>query len=77
VPPADPSGIRPGTPALTTRGLRVEHMPRVSAWIDRALEATARHDRPARWRIAGEVRELPAGYPIPGWRQVPAACRMR
>src|SRR5215510_6638935 len=37
--PFDPSGIRLGTPALTTRGLREEHMPAVAAWMDAAVTA--------------------------------------
>src|SRR4029453_8164124 len=37
--PFDPSGLRIGTPALTTRGLGPAHMPAVAAWIDDAVTA--------------------------------------
>ena len=65
--PFDPSGIRLGTPALTTRGLTEEQMPQVAAWIDRAVTAAVKDDEAALERVAGEVRELLAGYPMPGW----------
>ncbi len=63
--PFDPSGIRIGTPAVTTRGLGVEQMPQVADWIDRAV--TAADDEAAIDKIAGEVRELLRAYPMPGW----------
>src|SRR5580692_9149988 len=56
--PFDPSGIRIGTPALTTRGLREEHMPQVAAWMDEAITAALKEDEQVIERIAGEVREL-------------------
>jgi glycine hydroxymethyltransferase len=65
--PFDPSGIRLGTPAITTRGLTEEHMPQLAAWIDEAVTAAAKDDEAALDRIAAEVRDLLAGYPIPGW----------
>jgi len=63
--PFDPSGIRLGTPALTTRGLTEAHMPQVAAWIDEAIDATRKDDEATLQRIAGEVRELLASYPVP------------
>ncbi|MFI9007813.1 serine hydroxymethyltransferase [Actinosynnema sp. NPDC053489] len=63
--PFDPSGVRLGTAAVTTRGLTEEHMPRIADWIDRAVRAA--DDEPALDRIASEVAELMAGYPMPGW----------
>ncbi|SHE73925.1 serine hydroxymethyltransferase [Streptoalloteichus hindustanus] len=65
--PFDPSGIRLGTPAITTRGLGVEQMPRLAGWIDEAIRAADRGEDAVLDRIAGEVRELLAGYPMPGW----------
>ena len=65
--PLDPSGIRLGTPAITTRGLTEEHMPQLAAWMDEAITAASKEDDAALDRIAGEIRDLLAAYPIPGW----------
>ncbi|GAB3971537.1 hypothetical protein GCM10027615_30520 [Plantactinospora veratri] len=65
--PFDPSGIRLGTPALTTRGLTEEQMPQVAAWMDEAVSAAIKDDEAALDRIAGEVRDLLAAYPMPGY----------
>jgi glycine hydroxymethyltransferase len=65
--PFDPSGIRLGTPAVTTRGLTEEHMPLLAAWMDEAIAAAAKDDDEPLDRIAGEVRDLLSAYPIPGW----------
>jgi glycine hydroxymethyltransferase len=61
--PMDPSGIRMGTPALTTRGLREDAIRQVAAWIVAVLaqpdnEAVAR-------RIRGEIRQFVRDYPVP------------
>ncbi len=64
--PFDPSGIRIGTAAITTRGLGADQMPKVAEWIDRAV--TAATDDAAIAAIAAEVAELLAGYPMPGWK---------
>ena len=66
--PWSPSGIRLGTAAITTRGLTEEHMVAVAEWIDRAV--TAAEDRPALDKIAAEIQELLAGFPMPGWTTV-------
>jgi len=66
--PWAPSGIRLGTPALTTRGLTEEHMPAVASFIDRAVAAGAKDDENSLDRIAGEVADLLSAFPMPGWR---------
>ncbi|NIH86762.1 serine hydroxymethyltransferase [Amycolatopsis granulosa] len=66
--PFDPSGIRLGTAAITTRGLTPEHQPQIAEWIDRTVTAAAAGDEETITRIAGEVRDLLAAYPIPGYR---------
>jgi glycine hydroxymethyltransferase len=69
--PFDPSGLRLGTGAITTRGLDEARMPRIAAWIDEVVRAAARGDETAVERVAGEVREMLAGYPMPGWAPTP------
>ncbi|WP_433262045.1 serine hydroxymethyltransferase [Actinosynnema sp. CS-041913] len=63
--PFDPSGLRLGTAAITTRGLGPDQMPQLAAWIDAAVQAAG--DEAALDRLAAEVAELMAGYPMPGW----------
>jgi glycine hydroxymethyltransferase len=65
--PFDPSGVRLGTAAITTRGLGVDQMPQVAEWIDRTVTAANDSDETAIPTIAAEVRELLSGYPMPGW----------
>ncbi|MBV9096160.1 MAG: serine hydroxymethyltransferase [Streptosporangiaceae bacterium] len=65
--PFDPSGLRLGTPAVTTRGLRAGHMEQIAAWIDEAITAAAKADETVLDRIAGEVRDLMSAFPAPGW----------
>jgi glycine hydroxymethyltransferase len=67
--PFDPSGIRIGTPAMTTRGLAERHMDQVAAWMDDAIVAAAKDDEAVLERIAGEVRDLLTAFPMPGWVQ--------
>jgi glycine hydroxymethyltransferase len=69
--PFDPSGVRLGTPAITTRGLREEHMPQIAAWMDEAITAATKDDEAAIERTAGEVRDLLAGFPMPGYADTP------
>ncbi len=61
--PFDPSGIRLGTPAITTRGLTEEHMPQLAAWMDEAITAAAKDDearpRPHRRRDPRPAVRLP------------------
>ncbi|MCF2533966.1 serine hydroxymethyltransferase [Yinghuangia soli] len=64
--PFDPSGIRIGTPALTSRGLTEEHMPQVAAWIDRVVESVRTGNDLVEHQVRAEVAELMAAYPAPG-----------
>src|SRR6266700_5654587 len=56
--PFDPSGLRIGTPAITTRGLVEEHMAPLAAWMDEAVTAATKDDEATLDRIAAEVRDL-------------------
>src|SRR6204780_2091754 len=49
--PFDPSGVRLGTPAITTRGLTEQHMPQIEAWMDEAITAAVKDDEAAIERI--------------------------
>jgi glycine hydroxymethyltransferase len=69
--PFDPSGLRLGTSSLTTRGLTEQHMPQVAAWMDEAIKAASKQDDTVIERIAGQVRELLAGFPMPGFAAQP------
>jgi glycine hydroxymethyltransferase len=62
-PPLKPSGIRIGTPAITTRGLGEEEMDHIAGWIDMGLRHGA--DEAAIARIRQEVFHLTDQYPIP------------
>lgn len=63
LPPFRPSGIRLGTPALTTRGLREEHMPLIADWMKKAVD---NHDNPSELeKLSREVKEFARGFPLP------------
>jgi glycine hydroxymethyltransferase len=64
--PFDPSGVRIGTPAVTTRGMGKDAMVKIAEWVDRVTQAPG--DEAALAKIAGEVKELCAKYPAPGLR---------
>ena len=61
--PLDPSGIRMGTPALTTRGLREDAMRQVAAWIVKVLAEP--DDAALAERVRGEIRDFARDYPVP------------
>jgi glycine hydroxymethyltransferase len=62
-PPLDPSGIRIGTPALTSRGMKEAEMRNIAGWISDALAAAS--DEAALTRIRGQVLELCRQFPAP------------
>tara|TARA_B100000809_G_scaffold240849_1_gene263545 strand:+ start:783 stop:2027 length:1245 start_codon:yes stop_codon:yes gene_type:complete len=61
--PVDPSGIRVGTPALTTRGMGPDEMKRIAAWILESLRNC--EDESTLKRIRTDVSELCAQFPVP------------
>jgi glycine hydroxymethyltransferase len=62
--PFDPSGIRLGTPSVTTRGMGEADMTRVAEWMDRVISAP--QDEALGERTAAEVAEFCRAYPAPG-----------
>jgi glycine hydroxymethyltransferase len=61
--PMDPSGVRIGTPALTTRGMGCDEMRKVGEWILQSLKSPG--DASVQERIRGEVSSLCAQFPVP------------
>jgi glycine hydroxymethyltransferase len=74
-PPLKPSGIRIGTPALTTRGMGEAEMRVIGKWIALALEQ--RNDAQVLRRIRGEVLELVERFPLYGWLRTPESVAAR
>lgn len=62
--PFDPSGIRLGTPAMTTRGMKEEEMRKIASWMNEAVENREKPEEIK--RIKEEVKELCLQYPVPG-----------
>ena len=69
-PPLKPSGIRIGTPALTTRGMKEAEMRVIGGWIADALEHST--DSATLARIRRQVLELAEQFPLYGWLREPA-----
>jgi len=61
--PFDPSGIRLGTPALTTRGMKEEHMVMVADWIDAAIKGHKDEKKLA--GLHAEITKFAADFPLP------------
>lgn len=61
--PYDPSGIRLGTPALTTRGFKESHMVQVADWIDQAI--TSHKDEAKLASLHKEITEFAKDFPLP------------
>ncbi|MBC8353450.1 MAG: serine hydroxymethyltransferase [Planctomycetes bacterium] len=66
--PVDPSGIRVGTPALTSRGMGVDEMRRIGNWMLEVLKSPK--DEALRTKVRGEVREMCEQFPVPADRQL-------
>jgi glycine hydroxymethyltransferase len=66
LPPFRPSGIRLGTPAITTRGLREEHMVQIADWMKQAVDA--REDEDKLGALRKEVKAFVQQFPLPSDR---------
>uniref|UniRef100_UPI003907FCEA serine hydroxymethyltransferase n=1 Tax=Streptomyces halstedii TaxID=1944 RepID=UPI003907FCEA len=64
--PFDPSGIRVGTPALTSRGVPTSEMGTVAQWIDLVVDAARTGDETTVSKVRGEVKAMMDAYPAPG-----------
>ena len=64
--PFDPSGLRIGTPAVTSRGMGKAEMIKLAEWIDRVVASPT--DEALIAKVAGEVKELCGKFPAPGLR---------
>jgi glycine hydroxymethyltransferase len=63
LPPFRPSGIRLGTPALTTRGLKEKHMQQIAEWMKQAIDA--REDEATLEKLHDEVKKFASQFPLP------------
>ncbi len=65
-PPANPSGLRIGTPSVTSRGMGPGEMKEIARFMDEGIQAAKAEDEAAIERIFAEVKELTSGFPAPG-----------
>ncbi len=65
-PPFNPSGLRIGTAAVTTRGMREDDMCRIAAWMEKAIACVVHGDEDGLGRIGAEVAAHAASFPVPG-----------
>ena len=65
--PFDPSGVRIGTAAVTTRGMGTQDMDRIAGWIDAVVVAELAGDEAAIEKVAAEVHEFTRQFPTPGF----------
>lgn len=63
LPPYRPSGIRLGTPAITTRGLAEKDMEQIAEWMKQAIDA--REDEAALAKLREEVKTFALKFPLP------------
>jgi len=74
-PPMKPSGVRIGTPALTTRGMKEEEMRQVGRWISKALHHRA--EAPVLGNIRKQVLALAEAFPLYPERRARAQAELR
>jgi glycine hydroxymethyltransferase len=63
LPPYKPSGIRLGTPAITTRGLKEDDMTQIAEWMAQAIKNRSNKKKLA--ALSNEVKEYCLGFPLP------------
>lgn len=66
--PMDPSGIRLGTPAVTTRGMKEAEMKQIASWIDTCIQNYRNESTLA--QVKKEVKELCMQFPVPGASEI-------